>query len=163
MTAVYVHAHVVSLEETNSFGTVYFSNYFVWQGKCREMFLRKHAAEIVTDPGDTLLVTTSAHCDFLAELDPLDEVQIHMHATDITANQMRLKFEFWRTRASGPELVATGHQTVAWIRPDGVGGYDPIPVPPKLLRAIESYRRSRPRSGTAPPQQAQENSPAQRR
>ena len=33
------YRHVVSFEETNLVGNVYFANHLSWQGRCRELFL----------------------------------------------------------------------------------------------------------------------------
>jgi hypothetical protein len=39
----YEYRHVVSFEETNLVGNVYYVNHIRWQGLCREMFLRDYA------------------------------------------------------------------------------------------------------------------------
>jgi len=39
----YEYRHVVSFEETNLVGNVYYVNHLRWQGRVREMFLRDHA------------------------------------------------------------------------------------------------------------------------
>ena len=45
----YEYRHVVSFQETNLLGTVYYTNHLVWQGRCREMFLREHAPAIIPE------------------------------------------------------------------------------------------------------------------
>ena len=44
----YEYKHVVSFDETNLVGNVYYSNHVRWQGLCREMFLYEHAPEMLT-------------------------------------------------------------------------------------------------------------------
>ena len=39
----YEYRHVVGFKETNVVGNVYFTNHLEWQGRCREMFLRKRS------------------------------------------------------------------------------------------------------------------------
>src|SRR5438270_13759368 len=43
----YEYKQVIGFEETNLTGNVYFTNYFHWQGRAREHFLREHAPEIL--------------------------------------------------------------------------------------------------------------------
>ena len=42
---IFEHKHVVTFGETNLLGNVYFTNFFVWQGECREMFLHEYVPE----------------------------------------------------------------------------------------------------------------------
>ena len=43
----YEYRHVVGFEETNLIGNVYYANHVRWQGRCREMFLRDRAPEVI--------------------------------------------------------------------------------------------------------------------
>src|SRR4029079_452128 len=43
----YEYRHVVTFEDTNLLGNVYYVNYLSWQGRCRELFLRDHAPSIL--------------------------------------------------------------------------------------------------------------------
>ena len=45
----YEYHHIVSFEETNLVGNVYYANYVRWQGRCREMFLKDHAPDIIDE------------------------------------------------------------------------------------------------------------------
>ena len=65
----YEYRLVVGFEETNLLGNVYFTNFFSWQGKCREMFLRDHVPNLLQDlRGDLYLVTSRSSCDFFTEV-----------------------------------------------------------------------------------------------
>lgn len=76
----YEYQHTVSFEETNLVGNVYCANYLLWQGRCREMFLRDHAPEILQDLMQGLaLVTVRVSCDYLSELFAFDEVILRMY------------------------------------------------------------------------------------
>jgi enediyne core biosynthesis thioesterase len=46
--------HVVGFEETNLVGNVYYANYVLWQGRCRELFLRDFAPEILKELSEGL-------------------------------------------------------------------------------------------------------------
>ena len=45
----YEYRHLVSFEETNLVGNVYYVNHVRWQGRVREMFLRDHAPDVVEE------------------------------------------------------------------------------------------------------------------
>src|SRR3954468_21984478 len=78
--AVFIYRHIVSFEETNLVGNVYFTRHLSWQGRCRELFLRDYAAEVLDElRGDLRLVTLNVSCDYFAELHALDSVEIRMH------------------------------------------------------------------------------------
>src|SRR5215216_3229175 len=98
----YEYLHVVGFEETNLVGNVYYANHLRWQGRCREMFVRDHAPEILTELDEGLaLATVRVSCDYLAELFAFDEVVIRMRLGDLTQNRVTMHFEYWRTSSSG--------------------------------------------------------------
>jgi hypothetical protein len=45
----YCYRHTVSFEETNVVGNVYFTRHLSWQGRCRELFFRDYAPEILDE------------------------------------------------------------------------------------------------------------------
>src|SRR5215467_215043 len=64
----YEYRHVVSFEETNLVGNVYFVNHIRWQGLCREMFLRDYAPGVLAELSHGLaLVTVRCSCNYFAE------------------------------------------------------------------------------------------------
>jgi len=170
--AWYEMRHVVSFEETNLVGNVYYVNLIRWQGRCRELFLRDHCPQLLADLGrDLVLVTTHCSCDFLQELAAFDEVLIRMRLGWIRQGRVRMLFEYYRPEfrpefrpvsrpvsrpasaqalaavngdvetTSGADpgpLIARGEQEIACMRRVD-GRTEPIPVPPDLRQALESY------------------------
>ncbi|HET7232342.1 MAG TPA: acyl-CoA thioesterase [Longimicrobium sp.] len=135
----YEYRHVVGFEETNLVGNVYYAHHVRWQGRCREMFLREHAPEVLRQLSDGLaLVTTRVSCEYFAELAALDEVAVRMRLGAVAQNRVSMRFEYWRRGAAGDELVARGEQEVACMRRDG-GGLAPAPVPDALRQALAPY------------------------
>lgn len=131
--------HVVGFEETNLVGNVYYTNHVRWQGRCREMFLREHAPDVLADLGRGLaLVTTHVSCEYMAELAPFDEVAIRMSLGALKQNRVTMLFEYWRRTDCGEELVARGEQQVACMRREGECML-PVPVPPSLREALRAY------------------------
>jgi enediyne core biosynthesis thioesterase len=140
----YEYRHVVGFEETNLVGNVYYVNHLRWQGRCREMFLRDHATEILDQlAGGLSLVTTRCSCDYHAELSAFDELLIRMRLVALVQNRITFSFEYWRLREAGEDLVASGEQQVACMRREG-GSLVPTPVPPSLLDALRPYAATGP-------------------
>jgi enediyne biosynthesis thioesterase len=135
----YEYRHVVGFEETNLVGNVYYVNYLRWQGRCREMFLRDHAPEVLTELGQGLaLVTTRVSCEYLSELFAFDEVVVRMRLGALMQNRVTMVFEYWRCTGDGEELVARGEQQAACLRRDGER-LIPTPVPVALREALRPY------------------------
>jgi enediyne biosynthesis thioesterase len=135
----YEYRHVVSFQETNLLGNVYYTNHLVWQGRCREMFLREHAPAIIPELSRGLaLATIRCACDYLAQLGAFDEVILRMRLTEIVQNRIALAFEYYRTKAGAEELVARGEQQIACMRREG-DRLLPTPLPASLRDALAEY------------------------
>ncbi|MFD8661352.1 acyl-CoA thioesterase [Streptomyces globisporus] len=142
------YRHVVGFEETNLVGNVYYVNYLRWQGRCRELFLRAHAPEVLADVlGDLKLFTLKVDCEFFAEISVFDELSVRMRLAELRQTQLEFTFDYVRIDAEGAErLVARGRQRVAFMRGPNTATV-PTPVPEALVRALEAYAPSpRPRS-----------------
>jgi enediyne core biosynthesis thioesterase len=133
----YEYRHVVGFEETNLIGNVYYANHVRWQGRCREMFLRDRAPEVIEALNHGLvLVTTRVSCEFMAELFAFDEITLRMRLGELAQNRITMSFEYWR----GEELVARGEQQVACMQREGKQVV-PVPVPTQLREALREYAR----------------------
>ena len=131
----YEYRHIIGFQETNLVGNVYFTNHLAWQGRCREMFLRDHAPEIIPELTRGLsLATVECACEYFAELTAFDEIVVRMRLAELVQNRIRLNFEYWR----GAELVARGAQQIACMKRDGKN-LSPAPVPPSLRAALAAY------------------------
>lgn len=135
----YEYRHLVGFEETNLVGNVYYVNHLRWQGRCREMFLREHAPEILDDLArDLVLATVRCSCDYLVELEAFDQVLLRMRLGGIVQNRLTLLFEYWRENGSGEELVARGEQVIACMRREGKRAV-PAAIPAALREALKAY------------------------
>jgi enediyne biosynthesis thioesterase len=134
----YEYRHVVGFEETNLIGNVYYANHVRWQGRCREMFLRDRAPDVIEALKQGLvLVTTRVSCEFMAELVAFDEVVLRMRLGELGQSRITMNFEYWR----GEELVARGEQQVACMQREGEQVV-PVPGPTQLREALKDYARS---------------------
>jgi enediyne biosynthesis thioesterase len=135
----YEYQHIVGFEETNLVGNVYYVNHIRWQGRCREMFLRDHAPEVLAELERGLaLVTVRCSCDYIAELLAFDQVIVRMRLGALTQNRITLLFEYWRRDEASEELIARGEQQVACMRREG-DRMLPTPIPPTLQEALREY------------------------
>ncbi|MEV4711644.1 acyl-CoA thioesterase [Micromonospora sp. NPDC049374] len=139
MPPYYEYRHVVGFEETNLVGNVYYVNYLRWQGRCREMFLRERAPDVLADlRADLKLFTLRVDCEFVAEVTAFDELVVRMRLAELTQTQLELAFDYLRVDAAGEQLIARGRQRVACMR--GPNGHTrPDRVPPALVRALRPY------------------------
>jgi enediyne biosynthesis thioesterase len=131
----YEYAHVVSFEDTNLVGNVYFARYLSWQGRCRELFLRDHAPGLADELADDLrLVTTRASCEYFAELRAFDEVLVRMTLRAASQTRVAMAFDYLRDG----ELVARGEQEAACLRVRD-GALVPAAIPAELRAALDAY------------------------
>jgi enediyne core biosynthesis thioesterase len=140
MNKYFEYPHTVGFEETNLVGNVYYVNYLRWQGRCREMFLKSRAPEVLADLRDDLkLFTLRVDCEFFAELTAFDDLSIRMRLVDLGQTQLEFSFDYVRLEPGGAEtLVARGRQRVACMR--GPNNHTtPTGVPQSLVRALEPY------------------------
>jgi enediyne biosynthesis thioesterase len=140
MSRPYEYRHIVSFEETNLVGNVYYVNYLRWQGRCREAFLREHTPELLTELSkDLCLVTAHCSCDYFAEVWAFDEVIVRMFMEELTQHYVTMKFEYVRVnREANVELVARGKQRIACMRRAGDRTL-PEPIPDSLRLALGRY------------------------
>lgn len=138
MSSTFDYEHLVTLEDTNLVGNVYFVNHLRWQGQCRERFLHEHAPGVLDAlEAGLALVTIRCSCEYFAELFPFDRVRLRMSLRGAHHNRVLMHFEYVR----GPELVARGEQEVA-VMARTESGLQPAPVPPELQDALSVYSAS---------------------
>jgi enediyne biosynthesis thioesterase len=134
------YRHTVGFEETNIVGNVYYVNYLRWQGRCREMFLKEHAPEVLADvQADLKLFTLKVDCEFYAEITLFHELSIRMRLVELAQTQLEFGFDYVRLDPGGVEtLVARGRQRVACMRGPN-NRTVPARVPEALTRALAPY------------------------
>jgi len=127
----YKWQHIVTFEETNLVGNVYYANHIRWQGACREMFLKDHAPDILEQLyNDLVMVTTRVSCEYFNELFAFDEVILSMRAGEVTSSRIVMKFDYIRA----DELIARGEQQIACMSQN-----QSISIPKYLRDALTPY------------------------
>jgi enediyne biosynthesis thioesterase len=136
----YEYKHIVGFEETNLVGNVYYANYILWQGRCREMFLYDHAPDILQQLSQGLaLVTVRVSCDYFSELYAFDQITIRMSLKELKQNRITMLFDYWKISDAGEELVAKGEQQTACMQREGEKTIA-VSVPEKLTKALKQYQ-----------------------
>ncbi len=134
------YQHTVGFEETNLVGNVYYVNYLRWQGRCRELFLKKHAPAVLKELQDDLkLFTLKVDCEFFAEITAFDELSIRMRLVELAQTQLEFGFDYVHVTEAGDEtLIARGRQRVACMRGPNTQTA-PAKVPDSLVQALKPY------------------------
>jgi enediyne biosynthesis thioesterase len=129
----------VTFEETNLVGNVYFTNYFSWQGRCREMFLSEWSPQVLHElaAGELRLVTAHASCDFIDEFTAFDEILVRMSLNRFIPYGVSLDFQF-SLAASPAETRARGRQDIKFLRRQA-GRWDLCEIPRTLITAVNRY------------------------
>jgi enediyne core biosynthesis thioesterase len=140
MSKYFEYRHTVGFEETNLVGNVYYVNYLRWQGRCREIFLKERAPEVLADVmADLKMFTLKVDCEFFAEITAFSELSIRMRLIELGQTQLEFGFDYVRLDPGGVEvLVARGKQRVACMRGPNTRTV-PSRVPEALVRALEPY------------------------
>lgn len=139
MQPYYEYRHIVSFEETNLVGNVYYVNYLRWQGRCREMFLLEFAPDVLNDlRGDLKMFTLKSECEYLSEISAFDEISIRMRLEELTQTQIAFAFDYVHVIDGAEILVARGRQRVACMRGPN-GNTSPDRVPESLRKALDRY------------------------
>lgn len=134
------YRHIVSFEETNVVGNVYFTRHISWQGRCREMFLRQHAPDILGEVSrDLRLVTLRVSCEYFDELNAFDEIDVQMSLAYIRQNKLGLNFSYLKVGTRPVVIAARGFQEIGCMRLT-VKGLAPIDVPPSLAAALRPFQ-----------------------
>ncbi|WP_344395495.1 acyl-CoA thioesterase [Actinomadura alba] len=133
------YLYTVGFEDTNIVGNVYYTNYLRWQGRCREMFLKERAPEVLVDLQDDLkLFTLKVDCEFFAEVTAFDDISVRMRLIDLAQTQLEFGFDYLRLEPGGETLVARGRQRVACMRgPNNATA--PARIPESMIRALAPF------------------------
>jgi len=129
------YEHLVTFEETNLVGNVYYVNHLRWQGHCRERFLQERAPGVVDALADDFaLVTLRCACEYFAELFAFDRITVSMTLGAMRQHRILMHFDYLRDGA----LVARGEQEVGCMRrtPQGLSA---VEVPAEMQDALADY------------------------
>jgi enediyne core biosynthesis thioesterase len=135
----YSYRHVVSFEETNVVGNVYFTRHLAWQGRCRELFLKEKVPAVLEElVGDLRLVTLRVSCEYFEELFALDAIDVLMSLSYLRQHRIGLDFDIVKSDAGKSLCVARGFQEIGCMRKTS-HGLSPTAPPSSLLDALKRF------------------------
>lgn len=135
----YSYRSVVSFEDTNLMGNVYFTRHLAWQGRCREMFLKDHVADILDQlSGNLRIVTLKVGCEYFEELRAFDDIEIRMTLSYMRQHRIGLAFDYFVRRNGIETLAAQGFQEIGCMTLTS-GRLEPTKVPSALAAALSAY------------------------
>ena len=126
-----------TFEEACVVGNVYYGNYFIWQGRVRDLFLYSAAPDLLrtTEP-EGELACLSAEMKYLREAMPFDRIHVKLQLESLTECGATFQFEFYRETPDRLEKLSVGRQETAWLKRSVGGDATPCPWPDQLRRAL---------------------------
>jgi enediyne core biosynthesis thioesterase len=135
----FIYRHIVSFEETNVVGNVYYTRHISWQGRCREMFLKANAPKILDEIArDLRLVTLRVSCEYFEELNAFDEIEVRMTLAHLRQHRIGLDFNIVRLQPTENICAAQGFQEIACMQAAD-NGLLPIHPPAVLVEALRPF------------------------
>ena len=131
-----------SLEDANIAGNIYFANYYAWQGRIRDRYFYSLIPECFRGIGESgELICLNCRVDHLREAMPFDRIEVVMALKMLKTSRATLHFDYFKALPDGRQLkLATGEQTVVWVRRDADKKPVPHPFPTAVHRALrESF------------------------
>lgn len=98
----------VYLKDATAYGNVYFSNYFNWQGFCREKWFKECLFPNMLEVSG-LFITKNASIEFIREVRPFETVKATLNTRNIRQASVELVINFY---SENNDLMATGSQTI---------------------------------------------------
>jgi acyl transferase domain-containing protein/phytoene dehydrogenase-like protein/NADP-dependent 3-hydroxy acid dehydrogenase YdfG/acyl-CoA thioesterase FadM len=127
------------LEDSNLVGNIYFSNYYIWQGRVRDHFIYEIAPEYFTDSGKHgELRCVRCEINHLSEAMPYDHIAVRMYRSAVYEKGIRLHFDYFKISADGErQKLGYGVHEAIWHAPtSGRKEWLPARLPQKILDAV---------------------------
>lgn len=140
----YEYRFITTFEETNVVGNIYFANFALWQGKCREMFLYEYCPGIIDEIKSGLaLITLDLSIQYVSQLFAFDKVVIRMSLDAQSVSRLLMGFKYYKEEENGSlTIVATGTQATLAARMIN-GTIKAVPYPDAMIEVIEEYGMAR--------------------
>jgi len=128
----------ITLENTNAMGQdVYFSNYFKFQGVCRERLLVHHVPNLgLLQKSGISLVTLNAYNKFVRHAYFGETITAELTTSDVLSRRATLLIKFKNQRN---ELLGEGYQTICCVNQGGR-----IVMMPDILDFLDYYNENKP-------------------
>lgn len=133
-------AFQTTLEDSNLVGNVYYGNYFVWQGRVRDILINNIVSECMRGIGENgEMLCLQSRQDYLRDAMPFDNIIVSISTRTVYECGVVFGYEFYRSLPDGSEeKLAVGEQEIAWVIRDKNGKPVSSPLPDKVRDTLES-------------------------
>ncbi len=122
-----------TLEDANSVGNIYFSNYGRWQGAVRDTYFYNIDKEYFHGVGEKgELIVVNASVNHLRESMPFDKILVTMSIVRLWEMGAELTFSYYKIDDAKVKL-AIGTQTVIWAKKENKNNFRPLSWPKIFL------------------------------
>ncbi len=138
----------VSFKESGSISRhVYFSQYFRWIGKIRELPMESIASQMLSDflSGDWGMVTNAVSLRVLGEATSYDVIQAQAWVGNVVGSSFDTYIEFCRVLPDNSlERLAIAEVKATWVRLVSYGVPSPMPFPKYLQEYLDLFAAKQP-------------------
>ncbi|MBD2360419.1 SDR family NAD(P)-dependent oxidoreductase [Anabaena minutissima FACHB-250] len=138
----------VSFKDSGSISRrVYFSQYFRWIGKIRELPMESIAEQMLSDflSGDWGMVTNAVSLRVLGEATSYDVLQARAWVGNVVGSSFETYIEFCRVLPDHSlERIAIAEVKATWVRLVSYGVPSPMPFPPYLQEYLDRFAAKEP-------------------
>lgn len=121
-----------TLEDANFVGNIYYSNYYVWQGRVRDRFFNGLST---VSKGE--LRCTFCRVEHMGEAMPFDRIQVRMYGSRVHEKGIRLYFDYFKLEADGGRVkIAFGEHEAAWHEAVAAAVWPKSRLPVEIRKAI---------------------------
>jgi len=127
-----------TLEDANLVGNIYFSNYYLWQGRVRDHFINKITPEYFSGSGKQgELRCILCKVNHLNEAMPFERIGVRMYRTAIFERGVKLYFDYYRVDPHGKrKKLGYGEHEAIWFTPTGKNKWEPSSLPEAIRDAL---------------------------
>ena len=126
-----------TLEDANSVGNIYFSNYGRWQGLVRDAYFHaidKRYFENMGQEGE--LVAIESEINHLREAMPFSQILITMNVVEVWKNAVAVTFAYFNVDNGDKIKLASGSQTLVWAKKDVKHIFESLALPPSYREKL---------------------------
>ncbi len=127
-----------SLEDANLVGNIYFSNYYIWQGRTRDHYLYETAPGYFNGSGKLgELRCVNCRIDHMSEAMPFDRIAVRLYRSEIFEHAVRFYFDYYRVSEDGKRRkLGYGEHEAVWYAPDKEGIWVPAALPDEMCDVL---------------------------
>jgi acyl-CoA thioesterase FadM len=127
-----------TLEDANLVGNIYFSNYYLWQGRVRDHYMNEIAPEYFSGSGKQgELRCMQCKVNHINEAMPFDGIAVRMYRTAVYERGITFYFDYYRVGSDGDrKKLGHGEHSAVWFAPTKENKWVPSALPQNILDAL---------------------------